>query len=186
MRVVGSGQTIAEALDAVRSLRPDVLLTDYRMPDGDAASLIRIVIADHPETKVIVLIETAVADAALRCIAAGCSGVVAKNAPVDDIAMAIRRVHDGQLVIPPALMPEIVSGLRRSEPRLGADITRREREVLGHLAGGRSSPDIAAAMSISVTTARNHTQRLIEKLGAHSKLEAVVVAMREGLIVAPI
>jgi putative two-component system response regulator len=186
MRVVGSGQTIAEALDAVRSLRPDVLLTDYRMPDGDAANLIRTVIADHPETKVIVLIETAVADGALRCIAAGCSGVVAKNEPVDDIAMAIRRVHDGELVIPPALMPQIVSGLRRSEPRLGADITRREREVLGHLAAGRSSPDIAAAMSISVTTARNHTQRLIEKLGAHSKLEAVVVAMREGLIVAPI
>jgi cyclic di-GMP phosphodiesterase len=185
MRVVGSGQTIAQALDAVSSLRPDVLLTDYRMPDGDAASLTRIVIADHPETKVIVLIEMAVADGALRCIAAGCSGVVAKNEPVDDIAMAIRRVHDGELVIPPALMPQIVSGLRRSEPRLGADITPREREVLGHLASGRSSPDIAAEMSISVTTARNHTQRLIEKLGAHSKLEAVVVAMREGLIVAP-
>jgi putative two-component system response regulator len=186
MRVVGSGQTIAEALNAVRDLRPDVLLTDYRMPDGEAASLIRVVLADHPETKVIVLIETAVPEGALRCIAAGCSGVVAKNEPVDDIAMAIRRVHDGELVIPPALMPHIVSGMRRNEPRLGDDITRREHEVLGYLASGRSSPDIAAAMSISVTTARNHTQRVIEKLGAHSKLEAVVVAMREGLIVTPI
>jgi putative two-component system response regulator len=186
MRVVGSGQTIAEALEAIRNLRPDVLLTDYRMPDGEAASLIQVVLADHPETKVIVLIETAAPEGALRCIAAGCSGVVAKNEPVDDIAMAIRRVHDGELVIPPTLMPQIISGLRRSEPRLGDDITRREREVLGYLAHGRSSPDIAAVMSISVTTARNHTQRLIEKLGAHSKLEAVVIAMREGLIVAPI
>jgi putative two-component system response regulator len=186
MRVVGSGQTIAQALDAVRTLRPDVLLTDYRMPDGEAESLIRVVLADHPETKVIVLIETAAPEGALRCIAAGCSGVVAKNEPVDDIAMAIRRVHDGELVIPATLMPHIVSGLRRNEPRLGDDITRREHEVLGYLANGRSSPDIAAAMSISVTTARNHTQRVIEKLGAHSKLEAVVIAMREGLIVSPI
>jgi DNA-binding NarL/FixJ family response regulator len=68
---------------------------------------------------------------------------------------------------------------------LGSTLTRREREVLGHLARGLSLPDIAAAMTISVTTARNHTQRVIEKLGAHSKLEAVVVAMREGLIAAP-
>ena len=186
MRVIGSGQTIAEALDAVQNLRPDVLLTDYRMPDGDAASLIQVVLADHPETKVIVLIETAAPDGALRCIAAGCSGVIAKNEAVDDIARAIRRVHDGELVIPAALMPQIVSGLRRTSPRLGDDITRREREVLGHLAHGRSLIDIAAAMSISMTTARNHTQRVIEKLGAHSKLEAVVIAMREGLIVAPI
>jgi putative two-component system response regulator len=185
MRVVGSGQTIAEALDAVRDLRPDVLLTDYRMPDGDAASLLEVVLADHPETKVIVLIDTAAPEGALRCIAAGCSGVVAKTEPVDDIATAIRRVHDGELVIPGALMPQLVSGLRRTGPRLGDDITKREREVLGHLARGLSSPDIAAAMTISVTTARNHTQRVIEKLGAHSKLEAVVAAMQEGLIAAP-
>ncbi|HWW09224.1 MAG TPA: helix-turn-helix transcriptional regulator, partial [Candidatus Acidoferrales bacterium] len=59
--------------------------------------------------------------------------------------------------------------------------TRRERELLAHLADGLSLIDIAAAMSISLNTARNHTQRAIEKLGAHSKLEAVVIAMREGL-----
>jgi two-component system, NarL family, nitrate/nitrite response regulator NarL len=63
-------------------------------------------------------------------------------------------------------------------------MTRREGETLGHLARGLSLLDIAAAMSISVNTARNHTQRVIEKLGAHSKLEAVVIAMREGLTVA--
>jgi DNA-binding NarL/FixJ family response regulator len=64
-------------------------------------------------------------------------------------------------------------------------MTRRESEVLGYLARGRSLIDIASAMSISMNTARNHTQRVIEKLGAHSKLEAVVIALREGLDVAP-
>ncbi|MFZ0128226.1 MAG: HD domain-containing phosphohydrolase [Candidatus Dormiibacterota bacterium] len=184
-RVIGSGQTWDEALEAVRSLRPDVLLADYRLPGGDAAALTEVVLAEHPETKVIVRIDTTAQEAALRCVAAGCSGVISKTAPVDDVARAIRRVHDGELVIPAELLPQVVSGLRRMGHRVGEDMTRRESELLGHLARGLSLIDIASAMSISMNTARNHTQRVIEKLGAHSKLEAVVIAMREGLDVAP-
>jgi putative two-component system response regulator len=185
MRVVGSGQTWAEALEAVRSLRPDVLLADYRMPGGDAAGLTEVVLAEHPETKVIVRVDIAASEAATRCIAAGCSGVIATSAPVDDVAGAIRRVHDGEVVIPAELLPQVVSGLRRTARRVGDDMTRRESELLGYLARGLSLIDIASAMSISVNTARNHTQRVIEKLGAHSKLEAVVIALREGLDMAP-
>ena len=181
MRVIGSGHTVTEALEAVQSLRPDVLLSGYRMPDGEAATLTAQVLADYPETKVIVLIDAASPQTALRCISAGCSGVIAKTASVDDVARAIHRVHDGEVVIPAGLLPEIVSGLRRSRPRIGEDVTPREREVLTHLASGLSLPHIAAAMSISMNTARNHTQHVIEKLGAHSKLEAVVIATREGL-----
>jgi putative two-component system response regulator len=185
MRVIGSGTTVAAALEAVRSYRPDVLVTDYRMPDGEAAGLTAIVVAEHPETKVIVLIDTVAPEGALRCIAAGCSGIIVKTAPVDDVARAIQRVHDGELVLPAAVLPHVVAGLHRNGRSLGDDLTRREGETLGHLAGGRSLLDIADAMAISMNTARNHTQRVIEKLGAHSKLEAVVIALREGLIVAP-
>jgi putative two-component system response regulator len=184
-QVIGSAQTWAEALDAVRSLRPDVLLADYRMPGGDAAGLIETVLAEHPETKVIVRVDTAAPESALRCIAAGCSGVIATTAVADDVARATRRVHDGEVVIPNELLPQVLLGLRRSGRRVGDDMTRRESEVLGYLARGRSLIDIASAMSISMNTARNHTQRVIEKLGAHSKLEAVVIALREGLDVAP-
>jgi putative two-component system response regulator len=185
IRVLGSGRTIDEALRAVRDFRPDVLLTDYRMPDGDGAVLIRAVLADLPETKVVVLIDTAATGAAVRCVSAGCSGVVAKTATVDDVARAIRRVHDGEIVIAAEVLPHVVAGLRHDNQHVGADITRRELELLGYLARGLSLPDIASAMSISMNTARNHTQRVIEKLGAHSKLEAVVIATREGLKVAP-
>jgi putative two-component system response regulator len=185
MRVIGSAHTAAEALEAVLSLRPDVLLADHRMPDGEAASLTERVISGSAETKVIVLIDAAAPEEALRCISAGCSGVIAKTAPVDEIARAVRRVHDGEVVIPAALLAEVGSRLRRSGHRIGDDLTRRERELLAHLASGRSLPDIAAAMSISMNTARNHTQRAIEKLGAHSKLEAVVIANREGLHLLP-
>ena len=184
-RVIGSAQTWAEALETVRRLRPDVLLAAYRMPDGDAAALTEIVLAERPETKVIVRVDTAAPDAALRCISAGCSGVIANTASVDDVASAIRRVHDGEVVIPAELLPQVVAGLRRTEHRIGDDMTRRETELLGYLARGLSLIDIASAMSISANTARNHTQRVIEKLGAHSKLEAVVIAIREGLDVLP-
>jgi putative two-component system response regulator len=185
MRVVGSGVTRLDALEAVRSLRPDVLLADFRLPDGDAAGLAEIVLAEYPETKVIVRVDAAAPDAALQCITAGCSGVIAKAAPVDDVARAIRQVHDGEVVIPNELLPQVVSSLRRPVRRVGDDMTRRESELLAYLAHGLSLVDIAAAMSISLNTARNHTQRVIEKLGAHSKLEAVVIALREGLDVVP-
>jgi putative two-component system response regulator len=184
-RVIGSAQTWAEALEAVRTLRPDVLLADYRMPGGDAAALTEIVLAEHPETKVVVRVDTAAPETALRCVAAGCSGLIAKTALVDDVARAVRRVHDGEVVIPTELLPQVVAGLRRTGHRLGDDMTRRETELLGYLARGLSLMDIASAMSISANTARNHTQRVIEKLGAHSKLEAVVIATREGLDKAP-
>ena len=185
MRVIGSCRTSVEVLQTVRSLRPDVVLADYRMLEGEGAGLTEVVLAEHPETKVVVLIDTAAPEAALRCISAGCSGVIAKTASVDDVARAIRRVHDGEVVIPAALLPRVVSGLRRTGHRVGDDLTRREAEVLGHLARGLSLMDIADAMSISLNTARNHTQRMLEKLGAHSKLEAVVIATREGLDMAP-
>ena len=181
MRVIGSGYTVTDAITAVSELHPDVLLVDRGMPDDDAAKLTEIVLTDHPETKVIVLVDASAPDAALRCIAAGCSGVVARTAPIDDIARAIRRVHDGEVVIPAPLLAQFAAGLRRGGRRIGDDITPRERELLGYLAHGLALPDVACAMSISMATARNHTQRVIEKLGAHSKLEAVVIAMREGV-----
>ncbi len=181
MRVIGSAYAVADAITAVSELHPDVVLVDHGTQDGDAAKLTEMVLGDHPETKVVVLVDASQPDGALRCIAAGCSGVVARTAPVDDIAKAVRRVHDGEVVIPAALLAQFAAGLRRGGRRIGDDITPRERELLGYLARGLGLPDVANAMSISMATARNHTQRVIEKLGAHSKLEAVVIAMREGV-----
>ena len=184
IRVVGSGRTIGEALDAVRTHRPDVLVTDYRMPDGEAAGWIRAMIVDQPETKIIVLIDAAATDAAVQCVSAGCSGVVATTATVDAVASAIRRVHDGEVAISPELLAMVVRATRHRDHRIGDDITPRELELLGYLARGISLADVAQRMSISMNTARNYSQRVIEKLGAHSKLEAVVIATRERLIMA--
>jgi len=185
MRVVGTANTVVDALEAVGRLRPDALLSDDVLEDGEVAALTERVVAQFPETKVLVLSGVATHDIALRSISAGCSGVVAKTSTVDDVVRALRQVHQGEVVIPPTLLAEIVAGMRGSGRRIGDEITPREREVLGYLASGLSLPEIAAAMFISINTTRNHTQRVIEKLGAHSKLEAVVIAMREGLEMTP-
>lgn len=182
MRVIGTAGSVGEAIDVVDDLRPDVVLSAFHLPGGDGARLIEHVLAQRPETKVIILTGTATPEVALRCISAGCSGFVGRTASGDDVTSAIRRVHDGEVVIPPALLPEVVSGLRRPAVAIGDDIAPREREVLGHLAQGLSLPEICTTMSISLNTGRNHTQKVIEKLGAHSKLEAVVIALRENLI----
>jgi DNA-binding NarL/FixJ family response regulator len=182
MRVIGTANSLAEAVQVLDELRPDVILSAFLLPDGDGARLSEHVLAHRPETKILILTSMATPEVALRCISAGCSGLVAKTATGDEVTSAIRRVHDGEVVIPPTLLPNVVSGLRRSPRTIGDDIAPREREVLGHLAHGLSLPDIAANMSISMNTARNHTQRVIEKLGAHSKLEAVVIAVREKVI----
>ena len=182
MRIIGTAHSISEGIELVDEHRPDVLLCSYLLPDGDGATLCEHVLDRCPETKVVLLTSVATPEVALRCISAGCSGIVGKTASIDEVTSTIRRVHNGQVVIPADLLPAVVSGLRHRQPAIGGDITPRERELLGHLAEGLPIADIARVMSISVNTARNHTQRVIEKLGAHSKLEAVVIALHANLI----
>ena len=179
--VVATAITGEEAFEAVMKHRPDVLVTDYRLPDQDGAELTAKVVAACPETRVVVLTGSAGADTALRCVEAGCTGFLSKIAPASELIETIARVHSGQTVLPPEMLSTVLTGLRRSQA-VGVDVTPREREVLQLLAEGCAMQEICDRLHISVNTARNHTQRVIEKLGAHSKLEAVVIASREQLI----
>jgi putative two-component system response regulator len=182
VQVVGTAGGVTAALQTVERSRPDVVLSDFKMADGDGAMLAEEVVRRFPETRVLILTGMATPDVALRCIAAGCAGVMPKTSSLEDVIDAIRRVRNGELVIPSDVLPAVVSGLKRREPTVGSDITPRELDVLNLLAKGVALPEISATLSISFNTARNHTQRVMEKLGAHSKLEAVVVATREGII----
>jgi DNA-binding NarL/FixJ family response regulator len=179
--VVATAITGEDAFEAVMKHRPDVLVTDYRLPDQDGAELTAKVVAACPETRVIVFTGSAAADTALRCVEAGCTGFLSKIAPASELIDTIVRVHSGQTVLPPEMLSTVLTGLRRSHA-VGVDVTPREREVLKLLAEGCAMQEICDRLHISVNTARNHTQRVIEKLGAHSKLEAVVIASREQLI----
>lgn len=179
--VTGAVETSAAGLTAAREDPPDVVLMDYRLPDGDGVDAARRIKAVHPQTK-IVMLTAASDDTILReAIQAGCSGYLTKDHTVEELILAVRAAHNGEALISPALLSRLLDRLEdRSRP--GADLTAREAEVLRLLARGLSNQAIAATLDIRLATVRNHVQSVIEKLHAHSKLEAVATALRLGVI----
>ena len=180
--VVGFSYTIADAIRTIGTLRPDVVLLDYRVPDGDAPECIAQLREAAPSTRVLVmtgLTDEATLDAARK---AGSHGIVTKDRAAQDLVESIRAVAAGGVVTQAATRSP-----RRASPRVAADrpLSAREREVLVELAAGRSTEEIASLLAISTVTVRNHIQRILPKLGAHSRLEAVALAIEAGVIAPP-
>lgn len=182
IRVVGSAGSAAAGVSAAQELSPEVVLMDFDLPDGngvDAAAAIR----DRlPDTKVVMLTGYEDESKLLAAIEAGCSGYVVKQKAVEEVVSAVRAAHEGEAVISPSVLARLLPRLRQNKRGLGSDLTVRELEVLNLLADGRPNAAIAEALFISLHTVRNHVQNVLAKLQAHSKLEAVAIAVREGII----
>ncbi len=182
MEVVGTAGTAEEAKDRARSLTPDVILLDYHLPDGDGVSIAQEVLAERPQTKIVMLTATTSDLVLVAAIEAGCAGFVPKESVEEEIITAVRAVHAGEAAISPGLLARLLPQLRRGGRPVGFDLTHRETETLRLLAEGMSNEAIADRLDLAVGTVRSHVQHLIKKLGAHSKLEALAIAAREGLI----
>lgn len=178
--VVGRARSRAEAVPDAREHRPDVVLLDRRLSDGDALG----VIAELGETgaRVLVLTGDATPSVAVQVAKAGGAGLLLKSSQLGLLESAVRDVAAGGMVFDPELLPEIFDRLTGRAPVRGAQLTARERETLDLLAEGATTEEIGERLGVSRNTTRNHVQRVLEKLGARSKLEAVAVARREGLI----
>ena len=185
IEVTARAQTAAQALEACRTSPPDVVVMDYHLPDGDGIDTAQRILARHPEIKVLMLTAQNKESVLVRAIEAGCAGFVTKDRALAELLDAIRVVASGEAWIPPELVSKLLPRLKRTYRGVGADLTSREVEVLRLAAGGLTNAAIAEELHISVNTARNHVQNAITKLQAHSKLEAVAVAVREGIIEYP-
>jgi DNA-binding NarL/FixJ family response regulator len=190
LHVVGQAGSLAEArrvLDAGQE-RVDVAMIDLDLPDGNGTDFIADLRARHPE--IIVLVLTGSDSAADRAYAveAGAAAVLHKSANVSEIAEGIRRLCKGESLTPPHELIELmrVAGrlrARESAAKAALDrLTDREREVLTALADGLSDKAIAQRLGVSDKTARGHVMNLLGKLGAESRLQAVVLAARAGAI----
>jgi DNA-binding NarL/FixJ family response regulator len=187
LQYVGHAATGAEALRLVDELRPDVVLMDADLPDADGIDTTERLRAGHPETRVVVL--TASSEPALvgRATTAGVSGVLAKNGALGDVLNAVHTAHGGGMTVSSHLLAGLLRSTADTEERTGdgrsaGGLTAREHQVLRLMGVGLDVRSIAHRLGISVHTCRDHTRSVLAKLHAHSRLEAVAVATRRGLI----
>ena len=136
----------------------------------------------RPAAQVVVLTATAADHVLVAAIEAGAAGFVSKTRGLGEVTQAIRAAASGEAVISPELLARLLPRLHRSPARSPSELTEREREVLGLLADGLTNAAIAETLVVSVHTVRNHIANLSAKLGAHSKLEALSIAVREGIL----
>jgi DNA-binding NarL/FixJ family response regulator len=158
-----------------------VILLDRRLPDGDGIGAIARLHAEAP-ARVLVLTGEASAAVAARVAEVGGAGLLLKSSRLEELVSAVRQVAQGEVVFAPGLLAGVLDRLTGRVPATGATLTRRERETLVLLAIGASTDEVSARLGVARNTARNHVQRVLEKLGARSKLEAVAIARRDGLI----
>ncbi|MEU7894339.1 response regulator transcription factor [Nonomuraea sp. NPDC049152] len=182
IEVVGRAVSLEEAAAETGRWQPDVVLLDRRLPDGDGIEAIgRLTTAAHG-ARVLILTGEASASVATKVAEAGGAGLVTKSSGLKELEAAVREVAAGGVVFAPDLLAEVLDRLtgRTAQPR--GELTARERETLTLLGEGASTAEISQQLGVARNTARNHVQRVLEKLGARSKLEAVVIARRDGLL----
>ncbi|MFI7386302.1 response regulator [Streptomyces sp. NPDC049813] len=182
LEVVGRAATVAAALADLERSKPDVVVMDRRLPDGDGVTAITDVLALLPDARVLVLAGEGSASVAARVAESGGAGLILKENGLSELEDAVRRVAAGEVVFGQDLLADVLGQLTGRAPGPGANLTPRERQVLHLLAEGLSTAEISEDLGVALNTGRNHVQRVLEKLKARSQLEAVVIARREGLV----
>ncbi|MGW0787737.1 response regulator transcription factor [Streptomyces sp. NPDC002911] len=182
LQIVGRAASVASALAATRRHAPDVVLMDRRLPDGDAVSAIADLLVLVPDVRVLILAGEGSGSVAARVADTGGAGLILKARGLRELEDAVRRVAAGEVVFSEDFLGDVLARLTSRAPGLGANLTPREREALHLLGEGRTTAEISDQLGVALNTGRNHVQRVLEKLGARSQLEAVTIARREGLL----
>lgn len=181
---VGIANSLEQARAMMRSATPDVVLLDHRLPDGDGVQALPSLLALRPEARVVVLTASAADHVLVSAMEGGAAGFLSKTRGLGEVTQAVRVAAAGEAVISPELLARLLPRLQRGPGHAARaqELTEREREVLDLLAQGLTNAAIAERLVVSVHTVRNHVANLSAKLGAHSKLEALSIAVREGIL----
>ena len=193
MIVVGEAADGATAVDLARQTRPDVVLMDIRMPGVDGLRATHEIAADPDLTDIHVLILTTFDhdEYVVEALGAGAGGFLIKNTEPRQLLHGIRVVAGGEALLSPGLTRRLIARLtcRSATPQLNADalaeLTAREKQIVGLVAHGLSNADIATALTISHATAKTHVSRAMTKLGARDRAQLVALAYRHHLVEPP-
>jgi DNA-binding NarL/FixJ family response regulator len=175
MVVVADVESGEEALAAYREHQPDVVIMDLRMGDLSGLETIRLLRAEFPTAKIVVFSNYARSEEVYKALKTGAAGFVVKNMKATKLLDAIRAVDRGERFLPDDLAP-------KARDRLPSQLSDRELEVLRLLADGRSNKEIGQTLGVTEGTIKVHVTNLFEKLGVTARTEAIVVAVRRGLV----
>jgi DNA-binding NarL/FixJ family response regulator len=184
--IVGEAKDGVEAIALAEQLVPDVILMDVSMPNCDGVEACRQVKSHGSPAKVVMLTMHADKEVLTNAIRAGASGYLIKDCSTEEIASAVRMAAGGETVLSPQLAKSMLEEVRRLDQRAKTEeertVTKREEEVLQLIADGCSTPEVAERLFISQKTVKNHLASIYQKLDARDRTQAVLQAVRMGIV----
>lgn len=187
--VVGQAGTAAEAKDAIHAGGPiDVAVFDLDLPDGFGLDLIPVLHTRHPAAQALILTASAGRDILAQAVEAGAAGMLHKSVDIEEIVASVRQLASGGWLLAPAELAALLRqarserALRQARAEQLGRLTARERDVLALLAEGLSDKEISSRLGVGKDTVHTHMVNLLGKLGAESRLHALIVAVRHGLV----
>jgi DNA-binding NarL/FixJ family response regulator len=176
MRVVSEAANGRQAVQQFFLHRPDVLLLDLRMPEMNGIEAIHAIMEKEPKAKIIVLSTYDGDEDIYRALEAGAKAYLLKGSPREQLMESIRAVYSGQPAISSAIGARLVARVQ------GPKLTKREMEVTRHMVGGKSNKEIGALLGITESTIKVHVGRILKKLGAAGRTEAIRIALERGIV----
>ncbi|GII93618.1 response regulator [Sinosporangium siamense] len=189
MTAVGEAADGEAGLELARRTRPDVVLMDLHMPVLDGVEATRRIVAELPDTKVLVLSTFDLDEHVVDALRAGASGFLPKDISPEELVEAVRVVRRGESAVAARLLTRLIGTFVRAPrtkpgkaPPALAALTEREHEILTLIARGRSNAEIAAGLQVSPSTVKNHVTKMFAKLGVRDRAQAVIIAYETGVV----
>jgi DNA-binding NarL/FixJ family response regulator len=186
--VAGLAGSVQEAVEVVREIKPEIVLMDFTLPDGTGVEATRLLLAEHPECKIIFLTMSEQDENLFAAIRSGAKGYLLKNLSPSKLVISIRAVQNGESALSRSMTLSLMNELSRTkETNQVGDIalnqlTPREIEVLKEMVTGRTNKEIAKNLVISQNTVKYHVHALLDKLNLSNRREAAEFARRHGLV----
>jgi two-component system nitrate/nitrite response regulator NarL len=185
--VVGEAGSVREAVEQSRRLKPDLILMDFSLPDGDGAEASAIILAEMPECKIIFLTMYETDEKLFAAIRSGAKGYLLKNVPISKLMDALKAIEKGEAAISRTMTMRILdefSHTRNDERRhpLLENLSPRELDVLRELSSGGSNNEIADRLFLSVNTVKHHIHNILSKLNLENRHEAISFARKNGVV----